>query len=75
MTNEGLAQVTANIATVLGPVTIAQGQGQHSRVSIITYGATATIVFNFTDFNSTDEMLNEMFKIECGIDEKANLWE
>ncbi|KHJ78556.1 hypothetical protein OESDEN_21821, partial [Oesophagostomum dentatum] len=63
----------ANLATVLGPVKIAQGEGQHSRLSLITYGANATTKFDLTAFKSTDEMLAGIWQTKCGNEAKTNL--
>ncbi|VDM76244.1 unnamed protein product [Strongylus vulgaris] len=75
MTYEGITQVIATLVTVFDPIKIAQGEGQHSRLSIITYGTNATIKFKLTDFKSHDEMMDKIWDIECTTDSKTNLKE
>ncbi|VDK44432.1 unnamed protein product [Cylicostephanus goldi] len=48
MTMEGMAQVIADLGTVFDPTTIAQGEGHHTRIGILTYGTTAKAV-DFVD--------------------------
>ncbi|EYB87893.1 hypothetical protein Y032_0255g315 [Ancylostoma ceylanicum] len=73
MTSDGVTQVLADITTVFGETTIAQGKGHHSRLALVTYGKDAQARHNLTDFKSTDEMLDGVWDVECGTDTVSNL--
>ncbi|KIH46206.1 hypothetical protein ANCDUO_23742 [Ancylostoma duodenale] len=44
MTEQGLTQVLAGISTVFGETAIAQGEGPHSRLALVTYDSQAKAV-------------------------------
>ncbi|RCN47694.1 von Willebrand factor type A domain protein, partial [Ancylostoma caninum] len=66
-------QVLADISTVFGETTIAQGEGDHSRVAVVTYDSKAEMRHSLTDFNSTDEMMEAIWDIPCSCDTVSNL--
>ncbi|CAJ0604742.1 unnamed protein product [Cylicocyclus nassatus] len=73
MTEEGIAQVLANLGTVFDPTTITQGSGHHSRIGLVTYGTNAEIRHKLTEFKSTDEFLERIWDIQRANDPLSNL--
>ncbi|VDK57250.1 unnamed protein product [Cylicostephanus goldi] len=73
MTEEGLAQVLANIGTVFDPTTITQGAGHHTRIGLVTYGSKAEIKHKLTEFKSTDEFLERIWEIQRANDPSSDL--
>ncbi|KIH65087.1 hypothetical protein ANCDUO_04592 [Ancylostoma duodenale] len=75
MTEEGVTQVLADLSTVFGETKIAQGEGHHTRMGVVTYGEKAQTRYNLTDFKSTEEMMNGIWEIQCSDDKYSNLRE
>ncbi|KAL6736112.1 hypothetical protein Aduo_006499 [Ancylostoma duodenale] len=75
MTEEGVTQVLADLSTVFGETKIAQGEGHHTRMGVVTYGEKAQTRYNLTDFKSTEEMMNGIWEIKCSDDKYSNLRE
>ncbi|VDM81519.1 unnamed protein product [Strongylus vulgaris] len=75
MTGQGMTQVLANIFTVFEETKIAQNEGQHTRLAVVTYGKKATTRYNLTDLKSTDEAMDKIWEITCGNDAYSNLQE
>ncbi|RCN42409.1 von Willebrand factor type A domain protein [Ancylostoma caninum] len=72
MTEQGLTQVLADISTVFGETTIAQGEGSHSRFGLVTYASQARVKYNLNHFKSTEQMLEEIWNVEY-IEESPSL--
>ncbi|KHJ86614.1 von Willebrand factor type A domain protein [Oesophagostomum dentatum] len=73
MGEEGLTQVLASISSVFASVPVAQGEGEHSRVGVVTYAVKAQTKHNLRDFKSRDEMLEKIWEIGCSTEAAANL--
>ncbi|PAV60418.1 hypothetical protein WR25_23753 [Diploscapter pachys] len=63
MSNDGLTQVAADIATVFAQSNITQVLGQTTRVGIVTYGQSAVTKYDLTAFNDTDTFINAIFNV------------
>ncbi|KHJ84606.1 lectin C-type domain protein [Oesophagostomum dentatum] len=73
MTEEGLTQVLADIATVFDTTKFAQGEGHHSRISIVTYADNATTRYGLKDIESNEDLMNKIWNIENGDQAVSNL--
>ncbi|EYC15104.1 hypothetical protein Y032_0038g3632 [Ancylostoma ceylanicum] len=73
MSNAGVTQVLADISSVFGETIIAQGEGEHSRVAVVTYDSKAEVRHSLTDFKSTEEMMEAIWDIPCSSETVSNL--
>ena len=74
ITQEGLAQVQANLDTIVHRLSISSQVGYNSRISIVSFASSATTVANFNAFNSSDDFDNVIFGIDVNsADDKVNI--
>ncbi|EPB75011.1 von Willebrand factor type A domain protein, partial [Ancylostoma ceylanicum] len=75
MTEEGVTQVLADIATVFADTKFAQDEGHHSRMGVVTYGEKAETRYNLTAFKSNADLMDAIWGIECSDEKYSNLME
>ncbi|CAJ0609958.1 unnamed protein product [Cylicocyclus nassatus] len=73
MPEEGLIHSIGIMGSILDHATIAQGEGHHSRVGLVTYGSKADIRAKLTDFKSTEEFLESIWEIRRTNDSTSHL--
>uniref|UniRef100_A0AC34F0S9 C-type LECtin n=1 Tax=Panagrolaimus sp. ES5 TaxID=591445 RepID=A0AC34F0S9_9BILA len=74
ITQEGLAQVQANLDTIVHRINVGSQTGYNSRISLVSFASNATTVASFNAFNSSDDFDNTIFNINVNTaDDKVNI--
>jgi hypothetical protein len=74
MTQTGLAQVEADLATIFGQLTVAQDVTQAtSRVGIVAFSSNSTVVANLTAYNDINSLMGGLFAVPYAGDDGVNL--
>uniref|UniRef100_A0A914YB41 C-type LECtin n=1 Tax=Panagrolaimus superbus TaxID=310955 RepID=A0A914YB41_9BILA len=74
ITQEGLAQVQANLDTIVHRINVGSQAGYNSRISLVSFASNATTVASFSAFNSSDDFDNTIFNINVNTaDDKVNI--
>jgi uncharacterized protein YegL len=74
ITQEGLAQVQANLDTIVHRLNISSTIGYNSRISIVSFASNSTTVAGFNAFNSSDDFDATIFGINVNAaDDKVNI--
>ncbi|KHJ85765.1 von Willebrand factor type A domain protein, partial [Oesophagostomum dentatum] len=70
--DDGIKHISDKITSTFNELVIAQGEGQHSRVGVITYASEAEINYGLDRFRSTEELLEGVLNLNT-VDSEANI--
>uniref|UniRef100_A0A914QBN4 Uncharacterized protein n=1 Tax=Panagrolaimus davidi TaxID=227884 RepID=A0A914QBN4_9BILA len=73
MGQTGFAQIQANLASIVGQLTLSSVPGYSSRISLVTFASAATKVADLNAFNDTNMFMKKLFAIPVANDDKVNI--